>query len=256
MSIILENCFTSKGKQGLCDFIQSAIENRNQILQGHFTQNSKSNLFWDKLFKVIMDEMEADFGIFSCEPFITNRGCWKFALLYSDSIIFSVMREQRFEELQKELRKNSKSPHYAVSLARILNIDVKNLQGCLFTDIDDEVYKRSVDVTNKLLNNLDDKSEHIEGYVMILFDADDTQLYSARMVLVNGNLEVCDEYSLKDYINIRESVIVESVNEYPGGKPEDPSKGLKLTNKAAVRKAKKQNILQHNSAVEVNENIK
>ncbi|WP_299448184.1 DUF5986 family protein [uncultured Phascolarctobacterium sp.] len=256
MSIHLDNCFTNKGKQGLCDFIQSAIESRNQILQGHCTQNSKPNLFWDELFKLIMDKMESDFGVFSCEPFVTNRGCWKFALLYSDGIIFSVMREQRFEELQKELRKNSKSPHYAASLARILNIDAPNMQESLFYDIDDEVYKRSVDITNKLLQKLDVESEYIEGYVMILFDADDTQLYSARMAFVNRNLEVCDEYSLKDYIHIKEPVIVESTNEYPNRKPEDPSKGLKLTSKAAARKAKKQNILQQNSAAEVNENIK
>ena len=61
---------------------------------------------------------------------------------------------------------------------------------------------------------------------MILIDADDTHLYSVRMVLVNGALEICDEYSLKDYIQIKEPIIVESVQEYPDAKPDDPSKIL------------------------------
>ena len=178
------------------------------------------------------------------------------SMIYSDGILFSIMREQRFTQLQKELAKNSKSTHYAVSLARILNVGVKNQQGCLFYVTDEEVDQRSADITSKLLQRLDIDSNLTEGFVMILIDADDTHLYSARMVLVNGALEICDEYSLKDYIQINEPIIVESVQEYPNGKPDDPSKNLKLTGKAEARKAKRQGALKQISAPEVNENIK
>lgn len=256
MSIHLKKCFTEKGKHGICNFITSALESRNQILKDNPFKNSKSNLFWDEMFQTIMKEMESDFGFVSCEPFVTNRGCWNFALIYSDGVLFSIMREKRFEKLQKELAKNSKLPHYVASLARILNVSVKNQQGCLFAVNDDEVNKRAADITSKLLKRLDIDSDLIEGFVMILFDADDTHLYSARMVLVNGALEICDEYSLKDYIQIKESIIVESVQEYPDAKPDDPSKGLKLTGKAEARKAKRQGALKQISASEVNENIK
>lgn len=256
MATHLEHCFTEKGRQGLCNLFEGSIECRNQILKNYPIRNSKGNLVWDVLFRMLMEEMESDFGFVSCEAFIANRGCWNFALIYSDGVLFSIMREQRFTQLQKELTKNSKSTHYAVSLARILNVGVKNQQGCLFSVTDDEVDQRSADITSKLLQRLDIDSDLIEGFVMILIDADDTHLYSVRMVLVNGALEICDEYSLKDYIQIKEPIIVESVQEYPDAKPDDPSKNLKLTGKAEARKAKRQGALKQISASEVNENIK
>lgn len=255
MPICLEKSLSDKCKAALLKTIQDAIDSRNEDLIGYPTKNAKANLFWDEINKKIMETLKRNFGMTNCEPFITNRGCWKFVLLYANGIIFSIMREQRFEELRKELDKNSKSQHYATSLARILNFEVPNLQGRLFVD-DDDAYKQAANITSKLLQNIDVDSDCINGYVMVLFDADDTQLYSARMVLVNAALEVCDEYDLKDYIEIKEPVMVDSVQEYPHGKPEDPSKGLKLTGKAEARKAKKLGVLKQKSASEVNENIK
>lgn len=252
----LDNCFSKKGNGVLTKTIQDAIDGSNEILADYPTKNAKPNFFWDEFNKRILENLKRDLGMINCEPFITNRGCWKFVLVYADGIIFSIMREQRFVELQKELKKNSKSQHYAVSLARILNIAVKDVQGCLFSVVEDEVYKQSAEITFKLLQNIDVDIDCIDGYVMILFDADNTQLYSARMVWVNAALEICDEYDLKDYIEIKDPVVVESVQEYPHGKPEDPSKGLRLTGKAEARKAKKQDALKQKSASEVNENIK
>ena len=86
-----------------------------------------------------------------------------------------------------ELAKNSKSTHYAVSLARILNVGVKNQQGCLFYVTDEEVDQRSADITSKLLQRLDIDSNLIEGFVMILIDADDTHFIFCQ----NGTSEWC-----------------------------------------------------------------
>lgn len=256
MPICLEKCLSDECKAVLLKTIQDAIDSRNEALIGYPTKNAKANLFWDELNKKIMETLKCNFGMTNCEPFITNRSCWKFVLVYANGIIFSIMREQRFEELKKELDKNSKSQHYAVNLAKILNFEAPDVQGRLFVVADDEEHKRADDITSKLLRNLDVASDCIDGYVMVLFDADDTQLYSARMVLVNGALGICEEYNLKNYIEIKEPVMVDSVHEYPHGKPEDPSKGLKLTGKAEARKAKKLGALKQKSASEVNENIK
>ena len=256
MSICLAKCLSDECKAVLIKTIQDAIDGRNVVLADYPTKNAKANLFWDELNKKIMETLRRNFGMTDCKPFVTNRGCWKFVLVYANGIIFSIMREQRFEELKKELGKNSKSQHYAVNLAKILNLEVPNAQGRLFFVADDEEHKRADDITSKLLRNLDVDSDCIDGYVIVLIDADDTQLYSARMVLVNAALEVCDEYDLKDYIQIKEPVIVESAREYSNGKPDDPSKGLKLTGKAEARKARKQGLLKQRGASEVSENIK
>ena len=86
MATHLEHCFTEKGRQGLCNLFEGSIECRNQILKNYPIRNSKGNLVWDVLFRMLMEEMESDFGFVSCEAFIANRGCWNFALIYSDGI--------------------------------------------------------------------------------------------------------------------------------------------------------------------------
>lgn len=58
MTIHLERCFTEKGKQGLCNLFQGSIECRNQILKDYPIRNSKGNLVWDVLFRMLMEEME------------------------------------------------------------------------------------------------------------------------------------------------------------------------------------------------------
>ena len=82
-------------------FVSSSIECRNQILKNYPIRNSKGNLVWDVLFRMLMEEMESDFGFVSCEAFIANRGClefcidlfgWYFVFNYAGTKIYTVAK--------------------------------------------------------------------------------------------------------------------------------------------------------------------
>ena len=96
------------------------------------------------------------------------------------------------------------------------------------------------DVVDKVLNVITEKGKIINGFVLILFDADKQNLLSARMVLLNSELEIYAEENLNKYIRTKTSIVVDSVADYPDKKPVDPTMGLKIKAKAQERKANKE----------------
>ena len=238
MLIDVKTCLNDKELKVICKCLRDAITDTKVMLNDYYTENSWAILYWDNVNKRFVESCVNNTGLENCEVFITKRGPWAFAIMYKDGIIYTFMREERFEELKKTYEANSKTMHYTVGLSKILNIGLPKQQQILFSDNVDNTQVK--DMVTKILKQLLEKNKVIEGYVTILFDAGRTELYGARMVLLNGCLEICAEYDLGKYIHFEESVIVESVNDYPNNTPDDPTKGLKLTKKWLDRKAKKE----------------
>lgn len=238
MSINLENCLSKKELKVICKCLREAITDTKEMLNNHCTSNSWPILYWDNANKRLYESSIYKTGLENCEVFIAQRGPWAFAIMYKEGIIYSLMREERFDELKKTFEENSKTMHYTVGLSKIINVGLPEKQQVLFGDNID--YTQMKSMVDRILNQLLEKNKVIENYVTILFDAGRTELYGARMVLLNGSLEICDEYDMRDYIRFEESVIVESVNDYPNNTPDDPTKGLKPTKKWLDRKANKE----------------
>lgn len=227
---------TLKEKQALTNVVVNAIESNNVTFSNKTTDNGWSITFWDNL----SSEMEKQFGAINCKPFIVRRGYWKFAIVYLRGAILVFMREQRFLEIKKQFSENSKCTHYLPSFANALNVDVPIDQQNLFDVNNNELKEKARETTIKVLKNVYSEHEKINRLGLVLFDADRESLYSMRLVLINGALEICDEDNLSAYIKLEQSIVTENVIEYPEIMFVDPSKGLRFTSKAQNKKANKE----------------
>ena len=256
MNIDLENCLSENAARTICQGMQEAIDNTRASLSGFPTKNSWPTRFWDEINKYMVDNLMGPAGLMNCEVFVASRGPWLLGIAYSDGVVYSFMREKRFEQLKHEYRRNSELTHYTISLARVLNVGLPLREQRLFNNDDDNVLEKSRDIVYNVLQRLVSQDKVIKSYVLILFDADETSLYSARMVLVNGALEICSERSLDKYIPIHEPIITESANEYPDNAPVDPYNNLIISAKGQKRLANKQNKELKKSNSEATENMK
>lgn len=240
----------------MCNGIRDAIDNTRASLAGYPTHNSWATRFWDEINNYLIKHIMVLMGVENCEVFITNRGPWLLGMAYSNGIVYSFMREKRFAQLKDEYKRNTRMTHYTVSLSRVLNIDLQINEQSLFANDTSNTMERSKDVVHKILQQLIDQDKVINGYVLILFDADEINLYSARMVLLNGSLAICDCRDLNNYIKFHEPVITESVNDYPNNTPADPYNRLNISAKAHKRLADKKKKELEKVATEENENTK
>lgn len=256
MNIDLTTCLSEDAARTICHGMQEAIDNTRASLYGFPTKNSWPTRFWDEINRYMVDSLMAPAGLMNCEVVITSRGPWLLGIAYSNGIVYSFMREKRFEQLRHEYRSNSEMTHYAISLARVLNIDLPLQEQKLFNDDNGAILDKSRDIVYKVLQQLVNQDKVIKTYVLILFDADETNLYSARMVLLNGALEICSERSLNEYIDIRDSVITESVNDYPDKGSMDPYSNITISAKGQKRLANKKSGDIKKSSSEETENMK
>lgn len=234
MSEQLKIKLTDDEKRAMCNVISSAIDANNEIFSQLSTTNGWPITFWDN----IASKMEEEFEAINCKPFIVRRGCWEFSILYIRGHILLFMREKRFTEIQKLFNKNSENTHYLPNLATILNADIPVNQQNLFCL--NKRIEKAKEVTEKVLKEIYAANEKIERLCVVLFEADKGSLYSIRLVLVNGALEVCDQINLNEYIERTQSVVADSVTEYPEMAPVDPTKSLRFTSKAESKKASKE----------------
>lgn len=250
----LANCstimLTEEFKQISCDTISGAIEKNSEIFSELHTENGRAITFWDAVCTTLAEKLHEAGSAVNCERFLAKRGNWEFSIVYYDGNILIFMREKRFEDIKKQFEKDSKIKHYLPNLAKVLNIDIPLMQDGLFMFENDESKEQAETITNNVLKNVYEKHEYIKRFGVILFDADKENLYSIRLVVINGALEICAEEDFSNHIRITTPVVTNDIKDNPKDNYIDPGKGLKLTGKAMDKKVAKEQKFRRDSHIE------
>ncbi|WP_283610300.1 DUF5986 family protein [Faecalispora anaeroviscerum] len=206
------------------------------------TKNSTPTRIWDILNTKLCNEMPK----ISCVADSTQRGSWQMVPVFSQEkrILFTFMRESRFEQLFKNLKKR-KNPHYLDGLVNILNAKLLNNDQMTLYPIDLFDEDNMKDIVQKILFDLKVEREFIDHHALILFESHNFELISIRAVVIDKNMKIVYEENWNQYITADVSTIMQSATEFSTAS-NHPERGLKLSEKANKRK-------QHNIKVRPSE---
>lgn len=195
------------------------------------TQNSTPTRIWDLLNTSLCECFESE----DCMSYITRRGPWEMVMVYEkkSECLFTFMREKRFAQISQDGKR--KNMHYLDMLARHLNSDLHTAynQISLFEKkFDDQ--ERLQEAIDKMLRALYEDDVVIQRHILILFESAHYVLNSVRAVMIDSNLNIVAEDNWTHYIMAEESTIVDHTHGI-NSVMDNPSRGLKLTNKASQR---------------------
>ena len=166
----------------------------------------------------------------------TKRGRWELKPIFEKStgILYTLMREERLEELRKEVTKR-KSMHYAQALAEALNKDLIPKQEQLSflqqqNYYDEEKVKQ---IVHKIFDDLSIPDNIVKRHALILFRSNNYELTSLRCCIVKSDLSIVEEADWNSYIEANESAVAELTVTEPSYI--NPTNGLKFKQKAKDR---------------------
>ena len=172
------------------------------------TSNAKKFLKWD----LINRNFTTNFSSAELTAEYAKRGAWHFVPLFNKETgtLFSVMRENRFNELQKKYVTRTKE-HNIDALVQSFNIDLdQNKQLNLFgTEKFDE--KDVKVIVEEILKDFQIDNSVIHRYATILFDEYNSELISLRCCILDSSLQIVEEESWNEFIRHNESVVVDIV---------------------------------------------
>jgi len=121
--------------------------------------------------------------------------------------------KQKTIQKTQQLRKNL---HYADIFSKSFNaglISPHEQLSILETPktFNNEVYLK--DKLQQILSDLRVPSELIKNYALILFNDVKQYLLSVRCITIDGNLNICEEQNLSEYIKVDVGIITENVVE-------------------------------------------
>lgn len=196
--------------------------------------NSTPSRIWDFINRDVAEQADKH----GCLCNLTKRGPWTMFVLYDSSSnqIITLMREKRFEELQRG-KKNRKSMHYLDAFSQCLNGDLcaPSKQQTIFENEQDT--DRILYEANKVVDKMTASfgmDGAIEHHVLVLFSSEGYQLTSVRAVMIDSDLEIVCSSNWSEYISASESVVAEIVIEEDAAYA-NPRRGLRLNAKAAQR---------------------
>lgn len=193
------------------------------------TGNSTPTRIWDFINRNIGKNLSDDYI-----ARVTKRGQWEIKPIFEKStgILYTLMREERFKELKREVAKRT-SAHYIQALAEVLNKNIVNPheQLKLFSvgkGFDEEEVNK---VADKIFCDLQIPNNIVERHAIILFSSSSYELVSLRCCMIKSDLSIVVEENWSQYIEVHESVMTQfEVAVEP--KQNNPSNGLKLKQKA------------------------
>ncbi len=229
-SLVCDPLFISK----IVSCVQDAVEDDiKQDLRGLVTTNSAPTRVWDFLNTHLYNRMPA----VSCIANVTKRGSWEMVPVYEEKtgILFTCMRESRYEELHKNVHKRAK-PNYLDCLIDVLNPDlvapVEQLSFFPFQFPDKESMRK---VVQKILIDLQVEESVVKRHALVLFQSKGFELSSIRAVMIDKNMNIVCEEGWHTYISTNVSVVMDSSDEF-SAPANNPGRGLKLSAKANERK--------------------
>lgn len=194
------------------------------------TCNSKPNRIWDFINRNISKNLSKEHYI--AKP--TKRGSWEIKPIFEKStgILFTLMREERFKELKKEVTKRN-SAHYAQALAEVLNNDLTLCQEQLSLFQQQSYYdeEKIKNIVYKIFNDLEIPDNIVKHHAIILFSSNNYELMSLRCCIIKSDLNIVAESDWSSYIEVNESAVTELI---VASEPRyvNPTNGLKLKQKA------------------------
>ena len=212
--------------------------------------NAKKFIKWD----FINRNLTTNFSSTELTAEYAKRGAWYFVPLFNQETgtIFSIMREDRFNELQKKHFKRRKA-HYLDALVQSFNFDLDQYkQMNLFETgkFDDKEVKLIVE---EILKDFQINNSVVHRYATILFEEYNSELISIRCCVLDSSLHIVEEESWNEFIHYNESVVVDTVEEHSKQK-EMPNIKLK---DAAIKRIRQEDIVvkQDNAIGEGAENL-
>lgn len=194
------------------------------------TENGTPNRIWDFINRNISKNFPEEHYI--AKP--TKRGRWAIKPIFEKStgILYTLMREERLDELRKEITKR-KSAHYAQALADVLNRNLVPQQEQLnFLQQQSRYDEEKINqIVHKIFNDLSIPDNIVKQHAIILFSSSSYELVSLRCCLVKSDLSVVAECDWSNYIQVSESTVTELVVS-PEPSYLNPINTLKLKQKA------------------------
>lgn len=194
------------------------------------TRNSIPNRIWDFINRNISKNFPKDEYI--TKP--TKRGIWEIKPIFEKStgILYTLMREERLNELKREVTKR-KSVHYAQALAEVLNKDLIQCEEQLSLFEKQSYYdeEKIKEIVHKIFNDLSIPDNIVKHHAIILFRSNNYELVSLKCCIVKSDLSIVDQSDWSNYIEASESAVVEVTVE-PETSYINPTNGLKLKQKA------------------------
>ena len=197
------------------------------------THNSIPSRIWDLINTNICERLNT----YDCTTTTPKRGPWEIVVIFEKETeyIYTIMREKRFRELKKSIPKRNRM-HYIDLFAHHLNPDLLAPVGqttMIPVRFDDE--DKLMESIQRILAGFSEEAREIKRHALILFESSNYDLTSVRVAIVDTNLDIVAEQDWSKYIPVQESSITEKVID-PHNPSNTPSRGLKLTEKAAARK--------------------
>lgn len=197
--------------------------------------NGKKLIKWDFINRNLIMNFSA--GDFTAE--YARRGAWYMVPMYDKETgtIYTVMREERFREIQRNQAKRRKA-HYIGALVQSFNFDLNTMcQYSLFEEssFEEEEVKSIVE---DIIKDFGIDKRIIKRYKTILFEEYHSELTAVRCCVLDSSLQVIEEEDWSTYITHRESVVVDTVTD--SNEPNVSS--IKLKDKAK-KKAKQRDLV-------------
>lgn len=196
------------------------------------TQNSTPSRVWDFINTNICER----FALTDVIAHPTKRGPWELVPAFEreTGIIYSLMREERFITLKKELPKR-RNAHYVDAFVKSLNADLVAphnqitlfpLQPCHFSNED-----IIPDILDNILSDLGVPGVLVKRHALILFKSFNNELSSVRCCIVDSSLDIVEQANWSNSINAHESVITDDIVNKTSAY-NDPTMGLQFKQKA------------------------
>lgn len=220
-------------KKGIIKSIQDAIgddiilDSKNNELDTH---NGDPTRIWDFINRNLGKNLESKDYIVRT----TKRGRWemKFIVDKRSGILYTLMREERFNSLKKEVPKR-KTIHYAQAIADTFNTGLKAKEQQLSLFKEQNYYSKDAvkKIVDKVLTDLLIPENIISNHVIVLFEGKCHELETVRCCIINGDLGIVEEDSWNEYIEMRESVVMHEVKDATE-QANNPTLGLRYKQKA------------------------
>jgi hypothetical protein len=145
----------------------------------------------------------------------TKRGSWDIKPIFEKGtgMLYTLMREERFAELRKEVTKRN-SAHYLQALAEVLNknLQVQNEQICLFQEQNYYYDEKTKKIVQKIFTDLSIPDNIVKKHAIILFSSNNFELVSLRCCIIKSDLSIVEQKDWSSYIEANESTVAESIS--------------------------------------------
>ena len=197
--------------------------------------NGKKFMKWDFINRNLIMNFSA--GNLTAE--YARRGAWYMVPIYDKETgtIYTVMREDRFREIQRKRTKRKKA-HYIDALVQSFNFDLKATVVGQLSLFEEQSFERDEikSIIEDIIKGFDVDKTIIKRYKTILFEEYHSELTAIRCCVLDTSLQVVEEEDWSAYITHRESVVIDTVSVSNGSNMANIKLKDKARKKAEQRK--------------------